>query len=258
MGMQEIQEKKRPFDGWLRIYPTLRCNLECPYCVTYHNPKEFRGLSYPLLSGKEWIDIINSLGRPTIFTGGEPFIHPDFMEILSGIRGDIPVKVYTNFTFSPDLLLERVKRPVVFYGSYHPVSGPPDKIVKTINAIRESSLFEITIHAISWQRQEKFLKKSLKQFEKSGWDLITDEDQYQLFQCASQKFRKRVICKNRIVLIAPNGQRFPCGAKLFKMTSGREILTGENLQEDLVVTECEDYGYCAPCDGLIDGEVIFL
>jgi len=258
MNIQNIQEKKRLFDGWVRIYPTLQCNIQCPYCVTYHNPSEFQGLNYPLISGKEWIDIINRIGRPTIFTGGEPFLHPDFLEILSEIREDIPVKVYTNFTFPANLIIKKVKRPIIFFGSYHPVSGLPKKIIKTINMLRESGLYEISIHAIAWKKQEKFIKNSLKQFEKNKWNVIIDEDQYQLFQCSSQKYRKRVVCKNRVVLIAPNGQRFPCGAKLFKRDSGREMLTRENLREDLIITECEDYGYCAPCDGLIEGEIVLL
>ena len=178
------------------------------------------------------------------------------MEIINGIGEDIPVKVYTNFTFPQEVVLGKIERPVIFYGSYHPVSGRDEKVIATLNALRESDLFEITIHAIHWNNTGKFLEKAKKRFERNGWNLMIDDDQYQLFKCASQRFRKRVLCKNKIVLIGPNGQRFPCGAKLFKKDSGRELLTKEDLLEDLITTECEDYGYCAPCDGLIEGEIV--
>jgi molybdenum cofactor biosynthesis enzyme MoaA len=77
-----------PGRGDLRIVLTSKCNLKCSHCHNEGNPP-------PWLSNKNEIDLsrIEELlsvaashgARSVKFTGGDPTLHPDFIELLSTI-----------------------------------------------------------------------------------------------------------------------------------------------------------------------------
>jgi len=252
---RKVQKK---FDEWMRVYPTFECNLKCKYCVNDFCPDMDKKLTYELLPAKPWIKIINRTKRNVIFTGGEPFLHPEFMKIINGIDQSIAIKIYTNFTFDPEQFIREVNRPVKFYGSYHPCSGDPKKFLTCINKLRKAGKFSGTIHAISWDKQADFLKEMVLLFKSHGWDLWLDEDQYELFESASQKFRKKANCKQNIILVAPDGTRYQCVSKMVRRVDARENLLNEPLKGTWVSCLCSDYGYCAPCDGLSETEIEVL
>ena len=240
----------RRYDGKLRIYLTLECNLSCRYCVNEHNPAESRALDYSLRRGEEWIRAINQIGRPVIFTGGEPSLHPDFFTILDGIRPEIEVAVFTNFSFDPHEYVRRVHRPVTFFGTYHPVSGPPDAFLKTIETLREKNAFRGYIHTVEWDKQKRYLDRSREAFLRVGWDPVRDRDQYTLSDCASMKFRRTVHCSREIILIAPDGTRYLCVSKLLRQANPLENIFEAPLRKGVVSRLCQDYGFCAPCDAV--------
>ena len=101
-----------------------RCNYDCTYCASYTHDNYS-----PHVDTKKSFSFIDQLERYTIdqgkkfkisITGGEPFVHPDFIEILSYIKkkktltqlmvvtnGSLPLKTYvessnylTNITIS--------------------------------------------------------------------------------------------------------------------------------------------------------------
>lgn len=240
----------RRFDGKLRIYLTLRCNLSCRYCVNEHNPSESRSLSYPLRGGAEWVEAINRIGRPVILTGGEPSLHPDFFEILDGIRWDLGVAVFTNFCFDPHEFIGRVHRPIQFFGTYHPVSGPPQPFLDTVGTLRENGVFRGHIHIVDWRKHEHYLDKTRDVFLRAGWDPVRDTDHYTLSDCASMRFRRTVRCSREIILIAPDGGRYLCVSKLVRRTDPLENIFEGPPKEGVISRVCNDYGFCAPCDAV--------
>ena len=59
-----------------RVFLTLRCNYKCSFCP-YITEKRNE------LSGGEWIDLLQQYpGDEVIFTGGEPTLHADFIDIV--------------------------------------------------------------------------------------------------------------------------------------------------------------------------------
>jgi organic radical activating enzyme len=60
---------------------TKHCTNYCPHCANYGSPKQKEYLELPLI--KNIVDQIVEMRHSTIFLwGGEPFLHPNFSEIL--------------------------------------------------------------------------------------------------------------------------------------------------------------------------------
>lgn len=78
------------------------CNLNCRMCYVRKSKSEVDRMG-GLLDGKQWLEYIREtadLGLLyPLFTGGEPFLHPDFREILTGIQKiGLQVSINSNAT----------------------------------------------------------------------------------------------------------------------------------------------------------------
>ena len=104
----------------VHVYLTLACNLMCSYCVNQANLKESKLKYYKIAPGKNWVKALNRANKTIIFTGGEPTLHPDFIEIINGIKKELPIIVYTNFIWPEkftDKFIKELKRPIKVLGS---------------------------------------------------------------------------------------------------------------------------------------------
>jgi MoaA/NifB/PqqE/SkfB family radical SAM enzyme len=101
--------------GWPRLKPvnvtistTFRCNSRCLTCNVYERPVDE-------LSAEEWDRVFRALGRSVswfTFSGGEPFVRKDLVEIVeSAYRRCRPkvINIPTNATF-PDRVVPAVER----------------------------------------------------------------------------------------------------------------------------------------------------
>jgi molybdenum cofactor biosynthesis enzyme MoaA len=75
------------------------CNLRCPCCLEGSQPGDSRLEFLTLDDVRSFIDEALELGVKTFsFTGGEPFVNPDFLEILALALEHRPCLVLTNAT----------------------------------------------------------------------------------------------------------------------------------------------------------------
>jgi len=232
------------------IYLTFNCNLNCAYCTIKYNPPENKSNSYSIEKGEKWIEAINKIGKNVIFTGGEPTIHPDFIKIIKNINKNILISVYTNFCWSDEFTqkyINEINRPVRFYGSYHPSSGKPGRVIKVINKLREKNLIEGVIHMVD-PKNNDFFKKTQKKFKQNKWNLFKTERVSNSIERSSMSFRKTVECSGKRIIIAPNGDRYQCVSKLLRMKDPLENIFYEDLKENKTFCICPDYGFCSPCD----------
>jgi len=103
--MVEYDSYHRPITN-LRISVTSRCNLSCLYCHREGEAMESdldcseMGLkSVSLDDVKALIDVASQLGiRSLKFTGGEPLLHPDFIEMVRLVPKTIECSATTNGT----------------------------------------------------------------------------------------------------------------------------------------------------------------
>ncbi len=96
------------------------CNLACPFCLEGSVPGDTRLDRIVLADARPFMDEGLSLGvKQFSFTGGEPFIIKDFINILEYAAARRPCLVLTNGT---DPVLKRLTRIKRLTGSAHPIS----------------------------------------------------------------------------------------------------------------------------------------
>jgi radical SAM protein with 4Fe4S-binding SPASM domain len=91
------------------IRVTMACNLRCKHCYSVAGNKLENELSLEEI--KKVIDELKALGGIRIFfTGGEPFIRPDILDILSYTdKNGFAIYISTNGTFINSKIIERLK-----------------------------------------------------------------------------------------------------------------------------------------------------
>lgn len=96
------------------------CNLSCPFCLEGSKPGDTRLDRIKLVDAKPFIDEAVALGvRQFSFTGGEPFIVRDIINILAYASRYLPCLVLTNGT---DVVLKRLHHIRQLIGSAQPIS----------------------------------------------------------------------------------------------------------------------------------------
>jgi len=96
------------------------CNLSCPFCLEGSTPGDTRLDRIKLIDAKPFIDEAVALGvKQFSFTGGEPFIVRDIINILAYASRYLPCLVLTNGT---DVMLKRLHHIRRLIDSPYPVS----------------------------------------------------------------------------------------------------------------------------------------
>ncbi|MFA5410466.1 MAG: radical SAM protein [Candidatus Omnitrophota bacterium] len=283
-----------PFNSYWSVFLTLGCNFKCPYCIQkIYGPVP----EYEIMPGRLWVERLNSIAgrrkkrflrRPKVkklsLIGGEPAVHPDFVEILNGLDNDWMVTVTSNLSapiFS-DIkhflkLLKRRKK-IKFNVSFHPLYADADefiaKVVALKKALRVHHIFYVAYPPGSEKefkeiRDKKFAKKGLivEMQRFTGFykhELYPKEDtgikygldyginDYKFYEEAcGQKAKKEAWCKTNKVLFAPNGDIYNCHYFLYTKSSRHYgNLFDENFKAGIPndFVKCSEFGFCNPCD----------
>jgi uncharacterized Fe-S cluster-containing radical SAM superfamily protein len=93
---------------WIQVTGTW-CNLQCTHCINASGPVD------PWLAPMARADVerrvveAERLGaREVYFTGGEPFMHPDILDVLGFALERLPTTVLTNGTLITERVAERL------------------------------------------------------------------------------------------------------------------------------------------------------
>lgn len=105
----ELLKLERPQILHALVILTNKCNMHCKYCYTEAN----KHLGERELTGIEWINLFNTIKIPSrymvqniSFTGGEPTLHPNFIEILDAISGEYKIEISSNGLEISDELID--------------------------------------------------------------------------------------------------------------------------------------------------------
>ena len=70
----------RSAPDYIQFYPTLRCNLSCPFCFNRSLP-QMQDMPFPAF--QQMADMLQAIGVRTIdIIGGEPTLHPDLQRMI--------------------------------------------------------------------------------------------------------------------------------------------------------------------------------
>jgi MoaA/NifB/PqqE/SkfB family radical SAM enzyme len=95
---------------WIQVAGTV-CNLECVHCFVSSGPGNHRHALMSRAAVRERVAEGIGLGvKEFFFTGGEPFLHPEVLEILSDTLVHGPCTVLTNGTLFTTQRLEALAR----------------------------------------------------------------------------------------------------------------------------------------------------
>jgi organic radical activating enzyme len=131
----------------LRIKPTMRCNIVCPYCTVNMQRGGKRPPIYEEREAALWISLIaEKKPKLVVFSGGEPGMYPGLSEVVNyAVRFGCQVQIITNLLVMKEF--EKINRSwrVVFLATYHPVA-PLDLYLSNYN--RLSKHFWVTVREI--------------------------------------------------------------------------------------------------------------
>lgn len=170
------------------------CNLECPFCLEGSRPGDTRLDRITLADVEALMTEADQLGvQQFSFTGGEPFIVKDFVNILYFAANLRPCLVLTNGT---DAVLNRLSQIATLTNTRHPVNFRisidwPDE--ERHDAGRGAGNFNKSLLAIAKLQQLGFNVSLARQME-TDEDTASIDDRYQdLVQHAGYRGDIRIV-----------------------------------------------------------------
>lgn len=261
---------------YIATFLTMRCNLNCSFCLnSIDKSKEFNRLKFKELSGEQWVEALNRIkSRPEVpisFSGGEPFLHSDFIYIINNLKQDINIDILTNLSYlnAVEKFLEqvdpnRIKRNAPYASirvSYHPEQmGNGEKLIETVKKLKNAG-FSIGIWSVLYPSFKNLSAINQMQFrcrdagidfrlkEYTGiykGDLYGDYSKYPKSVLSNEL--KKCFCKTSELIIGPNGNIYKCHRDLYEEEFPIGNLLDPNFELKDEFRICDKYGQCHPCD----------
>lgn len=262
---------------------TFKCTSNCGYCIQRICMEEFKETrsrtEKARLTGEQWIEYYNNLQKWNSqrlgIIGGEPTIHPDFFEIVNGIKGYY--KTVTTNLHHPSIAKfgDKIedKGNLRINCSYHPALMSVDDFANKIHMLRDQGftldqIAMVDTPTVDFRKYHtEFLGRGLALtpqtylgklngtlYPAPDSNVITDHGEtginnYELYEQGFDMSKKEnIVCSSGRFLIAPDGGIHRCHYHLY---SGREpqgsVLTRE-FPVDQDYRMCTDFGFCNPCD----------
>ena len=253
--------------NYVEAFLTLRCNLNCDYCINDNDEIERDRLE---LSEKDWIEHLNAVdfGKvPLTFGGGEPSLHRDFYQILQNIKPETKVDLLTNFRFGANefianTLPERFTRednPAYksIRVSYHVDKMNPNVLMNKVKQLSNRG-YPVGIFGINhphnikanMEMAELARKNGVYFFVKDFLGKFQDEHygHYKYPQGLDGKL-KDAECKSKELLIAPDGLIYKCHRDLYHEDQSFTSVFEKDFSHLLnQYRKCHNFGKCNPCD----------
>jgi sulfatase maturation enzyme AslB (radical SAM superfamily) len=269
---------------YISAFLTMRCPLSCSYCLNDFD-KNLDRRKFKEISGEQWVESLNKLNSrpevPVTFSGGEPFMHKDFISIINNLKNDLNIDILTTTywgtkgieRFIQEVSPERVKRKALYPSirvSYHPEQmGDGRVILENVKKLQEAG-FSIGIYSVQYPSPENLEAITSMQFrckaERIDFRLKDFTGKYEGKDDLGRPFSithgdyskhpnstfleetKDCLCKTSELLIGPDGRAYRCHRDLY----AEEFSIGSLLDKDLTVQDefmqCSKYGQCHPCD----------
>lgn len=261
--------------NYIAAFLTMRCNLNCSFCLNnLEKSEEFNRNKFIEISGKQWVDGLNRIiSRPEVpvtFSGGEPFLHKDFIYIINNLKLGLSIDILTNLQWGRgvDRFVEKVnpkrlRRDSPYASirvSYHPEQMNADRLVKNVKKMQDAG-FSIGIWSVLFPSPAQLSAINQMQFrcKDAGIEFrlkeFTGEYKRELYGDYSrypgsilQNSTKSCLCKTSELLIGPNADIYRCHRDLYSEEHPIRNLLENDIKIVHKLRECNNYGQCHPCD----------
>ena len=271
---------------YICAFLTMRCNLNCSFCLnSLDNNKEFNRNKFREISGEEWVKSLNKIkSRPKVpitLSGGEPFLHKDFIYLINNLEPELNIDILTNLQwgkkgierFIEEVNPNRIKRDSPYASirvSYHPEQmGNGEELINNVKKLKDAG-FSIGIWSVLYPSPKQLSAINQIQFrcKDAGIDFrlkeftgkyevkddlerdfsITYGDYSKYAGAVFNKNLKNCMCRASELLIGPNANVYRCHRDLFKEEFPIGNITDPEFILQRKYNKCNKYGECHPCD----------
>lgn len=252
--------------NYIAAFLTLGCNYRCPYCINRFGDAD---TLYGTMPGDQWLRALNRLvsrpDLPVTLQGGEPSLHPDFCQIINGLRPDLNIDILTNLQLDVDEFMakvpaERVRRNAPYASirvSYHPeVMALEDIKPKVLKLLANG--YSAGIWAVEHPPHMDEIERARAECFREGIDFRFKEflgvykgrlyGTYKYPEAVSGKPGPPVECRTSELIIGPDGHVFRCHSDLYQKRAPVGHICNANFRIDDIYRECDQFGFCNPCD----------
>lgn len=253
--------------NYVAAFLTFGCSLRCSYCINWFNQARRAGR---LMSGADWVRGLNRLvsrqDLPVTLQGGEPSLHPDFHEIINGLRTDLNIDVLTNLQFDIDEFMarvpaERLRRDAPYASirvSYHPevmdLGRTKADVLKLLAAGYSVGIWVVRhpgqIEQIERARDECIaagIDFRFKEFLGFHDDRLYGEYKYPE-AVGGQALGREVRCRTSELIVGPSGDVYRCHGDLYEDRRPIGHILDGGFQIEDIFRSCDTFGRCNPCD----------
>jgi len=264
--------------NYVAAFLTLGCNLRCSYCINWLGAERRAGR---LMSGADWLLGLNRLvsrpDLPVTLQGGEPSLHPDFHQIINGLRGDLNIDILTNLQFDVEEFIaavapQRLRRDAPYASirvSYHPevmdLAQTKAKVLRLLEkgysvgiwAVRhpahsrriEQARDECTREGIDFRLKEFLGFHEGRLFGRYKYpDAVAAEQSGEAEGDVANAAGGEVLCRTSELIIGPSGDVYRCHGDLYRDRKPVGHILDEAFVIEDVHRSCGAYGQCNPCD----------
>lgn len=252
--------------NYIAVFLTLSCNLECSYCIN-----RFGGPARPrtMMSGEDWVAGMNRIvsrpDLPVTLGGGEPSLHPDFIQIINGLKENLSIDLLTNLQFDIASFMakvqpDRIKRESPYASirvSYHPGMMDLELLMDDVLSMLKAG-YSVGIWGVLHPEQEVEILRAQETCLSVGIDFRTKEflgeynnvlhGSFNYSDACNRETARHVKCRTSELIIGPGGDIYRCHGDLYD----DRLPIGHILDPNFVIDEdfkdCDCYGFCNPCD----------
>jgi len=255
--------------NYIAAFLTLSCNLSCSYCINSFGVTGIAKIHHNMINGSEWLRGLNRLAvsrdLPVTLEGGEPSLHPDFHDIINGLKPDLNIDILTNLQFDVKKFMsevppERITRDAPYASirvSYHPEVMELDDVRDKVLLLLERG-YSVGIWAVMHPSYAEEIDRAKTECIGHGIDFRVKEflgvyedrlfGTYRYPDSVNKGIGPRVQCRTSELIVGPTGHVFRCHSDLYHDREPIGHICDKSFVIEDVFRPCEYYGSCNPCD----------
>jgi len=266
--------KSAKYKYFFSVFLTLRCNFNCSYCIQKMSDFDYN----KEVDGEKWIKFLTDKVRNKCLEliGGEPTLHKDFKSIIEATHKLYLLTVTTNlgtelFANMDKFINWAGNKKVKWNTSFHPGNMACDEYIDRIKRMQKAGLSVGQVASPNLEILNPYRKKledadigfrtqvftgfingelrpNKEEMDKQDPKLtgiMFDWERYKdAFSCRK---KRKMLCRSKRFLIAPNGNLHKCHYHLYSNGKNFGNVFNKYTYTDKFF-ECDDYGFCNPCD----------